>query len=42
MDVHQLSLLTLAYAGDSTRKTEQLLAQVRRELEVVLKTGGAS
>ena len=37
MDVHPLTLLTLAYAGDSTRKTEQLLAQVRRELEAVLK-----
>lgn len=42
MDVHPLTLLTLAYAGDSTRKTDQLLAQVRRELEAVLKTGGAS
>ncbi|HIB8308406.1 TPA: XRE family transcriptional regulator [Serratia marcescens] len=42
MDVHPLTLLTLAYAGDSTRKTEQLLAQVRQELEAVLKTGGAS
>ncbi|HBP5605536.1 TPA: XRE family transcriptional regulator [Pseudomonas aeruginosa] len=37
MDVHPLTLLTLAYAGDSTRKTEQLLAQVRQELEAVLK-----
>jgi transcriptional regulator with XRE-family HTH domain len=37
MEVHPLTLLTLAYAGDSTRKTEQLLAQVRRELEAVLK-----
>jgi transcriptional regulator with XRE-family HTH domain len=32
MEVHPLTLLTLAYAGDSTRKTEQLLAQVRQEL----------
>ena len=39
MDVHPLTLLTLAYAGDSTRKTEQLLAQVRQELEAVLKDG---
>ncbi|MDI3954801.1 helix-turn-helix transcriptional regulator [Pseudomonas aeruginosa] len=37
MDVHPLTLLTLAYAGGSTRKTEQLLAQVRQELEAVLK-----
>ena len=37
MEVHPLTLLTLAYAGDSTRKTEQLLAQVRQELEAVLK-----
>ncbi|WP_186097806.1 helix-turn-helix domain-containing protein [Burkholderia gladioli] len=32
MEVHPLTLLTLAYAGGSTRKTEQLLAQVRQEL----------
>ncbi|WP_260469475.1 helix-turn-helix domain-containing protein, partial [Pandoraea apista] len=37
MDVHPLTLLTLAYAGDSTRKADQLLAQVRQELEAVLK-----
>ena len=37
MEVHPLTLLTLAFAGNSTRKTEQLLAQVRRELEAVLK-----
>ncbi|TBU98372.1 XRE family transcriptional regulator [Stutzerimonas kirkiae] len=37
MDVHPLTLLTLAYAGDSTRRTDQLLAQVRQELEAVLK-----
>ncbi|MDD1791428.1 helix-turn-helix domain-containing protein [Burkholderia gladioli] len=37
MGVHPLTLLTLAYAGDSTRKTDQLLAQVRQELEAVLK-----
>ena len=33
MGVHPLTLLTLAYAGDSTRKADLLLAQVRRELE---------
>ncbi|HEH8398684.1 helix-turn-helix transcriptional regulator [Pigmentiphaga sp. YJ18] len=37
MEVHPLTLLTLAYAGDSTRKVDQLLAQVRQELEAVLK-----
>ncbi|MFV3093974.1 helix-turn-helix domain-containing protein [Pseudomonas sp. GW6] len=37
MDVHPLTLLTLAYTGDSTRKADQLLAQVRQELEAVLK-----
>ncbi|MDP2148138.1 MAG: helix-turn-helix transcriptional regulator [Parvibaculum sp.] len=40
MDVHPLTLLTLAYAGDSTRKADQLLAQVRQELEAVLKERG--
>lgn len=42
MEVHPLTLLTLAYAGDNTRDADQLLAQVRQELEAVLKTGGAS
>ena len=37
MDVHPLTLLMLAYAGDSTRKADQLLAQVRQEFEAVLK-----
>jgi len=37
MEVHPLTLLTLAYAGDSTRKADQLLEQVRQELEAVLK-----
>ncbi|MBS0502040.1 MAG: helix-turn-helix transcriptional regulator [Proteobacteria bacterium] len=36
MEVHPLTLLTLAYAGTNTRKTDQLLAQVRQELEAVL------
>ncbi|MCS7793331.1 helix-turn-helix domain-containing protein [Pseudomonas aeruginosa] len=35
MDVHPLTLLTLAYAGDSTRKADQLLALVRQELEEI-------
>ena len=37
MDVHPLTLLTLAYAGDSPHRADQLLAQVRQELEAVLK-----
>lgn len=37
MKVHPLTLLTLAYAGDSMRKADQLLTQVRQELEAVLK-----
>lgn len=36
MEVHPLTLLTLAYAGTDTRKTDQLLAQVRQELEALL------
>lgn len=40
MDVHPLTLLTLAYAGNEMVKTDQLFAQVRRELEEVAgKTG---
>ncbi len=37
MEIHPLTLLTLAYAGDSTHQADQLLAQVRQELEAVLK-----
>lgn len=37
MEVHPLTLLTLAYAGDSSRKAEQLLALVRQELEAIFK-----
>ena len=39
MEVHPLTLLTLAYAGKSQKQAEQLLAQVRRELETVAKQG---
>lgn len=42
MEVHPLTLLTLAYAGDSLHKADQLMAQVRQELEAVLKESGAS
>lgn len=37
MEIHPLTLLTLAYAGDSTRKTDQLLEDVQQELASVLK-----
>ena len=40
MEVHPLTLLTLAYAGNSTRKADKLLAQVRQELEDVLQESG--
>lgn len=35
MDVHPLTLLTLAYAGD-THQADQILTQVRQELDQVL------
>jgi len=38
MDVHPLTLLTLAFAGSDPIKTEQLLALVRKELELLAKT----
>ena len=37
MEVHPLTLLTLAYAGDNLQQADQLLAQVRQELETVAK-----
>ena len=40
MEIHPLTLLKLAYAGDSTRKADELLAQVRQELEAVLNSDG--
>ena len=39
MQIHPLTLLTLAYAGDSSRETDQLLAQVRHELDILLING---
>ncbi|WP_423196664.1 HTH cro/C1-type domain-containing protein [Cupriavidus sp. H19C3] len=41
MEVHPLTLLALAYAGDDMRRVERLLAQVRQELEVVTRQGDA-
>ena len=42
MEIHPLTLLTLAYAGDSPRKADELLAQVRRELEAVVRERDAT
>lgn len=42
MDVHPLTLLTLAYGGTNARKADSLLAQVRQELEAVFQHGDAS
>ena len=39
MDVHPLTLLTLAYAGSNLTQTDQLLAQVRKELALLEKAG---
>jgi len=36
MEIHPLTLLTLAYAGNSPRKVGAMQAQVRRELEAML------
>ncbi|KAA0015857.1 XRE family transcriptional regulator [Salinicola corii] len=33
MEVHPLTLLTLAYAGDSAQELDELLDRVRREAE---------
>ena len=37
MEIHPLTLLTLAYAGDDLQQVDQLLVQVRQELETVAK-----
>ena len=39
MEIHPLTLLTLAYAGTNAYKAEQLLAQVRQELGAVFQHG---
>ena len=41
MEVHPLTLLSLAYAGDDAQRAEQLLAQVRQEMDAVLKKDDA-
>ena len=35
MEVHPLTLLTLAYAGNSQHNVDELLARVRRELKEI-------
>lgn len=37
----QSTLIALAYTGNSERKADQLLKQVRQELEAVMKRGDA-
>lgn len=41
MEVHPLTLLTLAYAGEDMRRAERLLVQVRQELEAVTQPADA-
>ncbi|WP_395026129.1 helix-turn-helix domain-containing protein [Comamonas odontotermitis] len=36
MEVHPLTLLTLAYGGKSSKQIDQLLALVRQELEALM------
>ena len=40
-EIHPLTLLTLAYAGDDAQQVEQLLTRVRQELKVVAKKDDA-
>ena len=42
MQVHPVTLLALAYSGKSPQRAEQLLTQVRQELEAMLKTSDVS
>ncbi|XQA60229.1 helix-turn-helix domain-containing protein [Xanthomonas sacchari] len=39
MEVHPLTLLTLAYAGDDTHKADELLALVHQELKEIAENG---
>ena len=39
MEVHPLTLLTLAYAGNDAQQVDRLLVQVRQELEAVRQEG---
>lgn len=42
MEVHPLTLLALAYAGDSPRATDQLLDQVRQELQAIAQSNAST
>ena len=42
MEIHPLTLLTLAYAGEDPEQADALLAQVRQELEDVIKERDAA
>jgi transcriptional regulator with XRE-family HTH domain len=42
MEIHPLTLLTLAYAGDKDSNITRLQAQVQSEIALLLKKGGAS
>jgi transcriptional regulator with XRE-family HTH domain len=41
MEIHPLTLLTLAYAGDKESNIARLQAQIQSEIALVLKKGGA-
>lgn len=36
MEVHPLTLLTLAYAGEDKRDVQQLLIQIQKELDAII------
>ena len=39
MEIHPVTLLVLAYSGNDSKKADQLLSQVRHELELLAQTG---
>lgn len=39
MEIHPMTLLTLAYSENDAQKVDQLLSQVRHELELLAQTG---
>ncbi|HHK7932052.1 helix-turn-helix domain-containing protein [Serratia marcescens] len=39
LEVHPITLLALAYAGDSSRKINQILEQARQELDGIIDGG---
>jgi len=40
MDVHPLTLMTLSYSNDNIVKANELLTQVREELDQILNMSG--